>query len=96
MGETDDPEPEKPHDTDIYDDPHGTGGGSGGGHPTQLPDGEGGGGDPTTICDENGSGGNPTTTAVFVPATMLTGSGLRSSLVQVGPATFTVDAPRSG
>ncbi len=94
IGEIDDlyPNPNKLPDSD----------GSGGGNPTQLPDSDGsgggnpltlwdengGGGNPLTLWDENGGGGNPTTTAEFVSATVLTGRGLLSSIVQVGPTTF--------
>lgn len=62
--------------------------GTGGGGPTTVPDDWGTGGGPTTEWDENGGGGRPTTVGISVRRVTLVGDGLRASVVQISPNSF--------
>ncbi|MES2128709.1 MAG: hypothetical protein V4463_15675 [Pseudomonadota bacterium] len=80
---------------DVYPDPHGqgtqlpVGDGEGGGRPNTLPDRDGGGGgNPLTMWDESGGGVTPTTVSALVAGPILTGPGLRASVLQIGRNVF--------
>ena len=93
----DEPPKKKPNDKDLYPDPDGGGGGTpntiwdgdgGGGTPNTIWDGDGGGGTPNTIWDGDGGGGTPNTIAPqLFSASVLSGPGIKSAVVQLGSAT---------